>query len=317
MTRAKPSARRSSRRSAAWVAAVTCAALVIGAVVLIAVAKRSDPAGGPHTADSQPVRYLGVYERDAPYSYAGVTAFTTTTGVRPDMAMYFSLWGEPFQVGFASSAAENGAVPLVQIDPTGIDLAAIAAGRYDVYLSKYAKAVRAYNHPVILSFGHEMNGNWYTWSYQHTTPGMFVAAWRHIVTLFRALGVRNVTWMWTVNIIALGGIPPPAPWWPGRSYVNWVGIDGYYYNPTWKFASLFGPTIAAVRRLTGDPILISETAAASDGGQPAKIADLFAGVRLYGLLGFVWFDVQDWRISSPAAIAAFRRGAKVYRRPTS
>ena len=27
----------------------------------------------------------------------------------------------------------------------------------------------------------------------------FVAAWRHIVTLFRAEGADNVTWLWTVN----------------------------------------------------------------------------------------------------------------------
>ena len=47
--------------------------------------------------------------------------------------------------------------------------------------------------------------------------------------------------------------------------------------------------------------------------QPAKIADLFAGVRLYGLLGFVWFDVthpENWRLSNPAALAALRKGAR-------
>jgi hypothetical protein len=73
-----------------------------------------------------------------------------------------------------------------------------------------------------------------------------------------------------------------------------------------------------VRALTLDPILISETGAAA--AQPAKIADLFAGVRDYGLLGFVWFDAnkkRDWRISSPAAIAAYRRGAEMDKRPAS
>ncbi len=314
---AKPSVRRGSRRRAAWVVAVTCAVLVIGAAILITVTKPSGHVGRPHPANTQPVRYLGLYERDAPHSYAGVAAFTTATGVRPDVLTYFSLWSEPFKVGFATSAAEHGAVPLVQMDPTGVDLAAIAAGQYDDYLSAYAKTVRSYGHPVILSFGHEMNGTWYSWGYQHTSPGIFVAAWRHVVSLFRALGVRNVTWMWTVNIIALGGIPSPAPWWPGRSYVNWVGIDGYYYSSSWTFASLFGPTIAAVRELTGDPILVAETGATPSEDQPAKIANLFAGVRLYGLLGFVWFDVQIWRISSPAAAAAFRSGAKAYQRPAT
>ena len=83
------------------------------------------------------------------------------------------------------------------------------------------------------------------------------------------------------------------------------------------FASVFGPTIVYVRSLTHNPILISETSATPVASQPAKIADLFAGIHLYGLLGFVWFDSVDkvdWRLSSPAAIAAFRRGAEMYHR---
>jgi len=312
-TQTKASIRWGSRQTLARVGAVTCAALIIGAAVFVAAKRPSDSV---HSAiPTQPVRYLGVYEPGAPRSYAGVTTFTTATGVRTDVVLYFSQWLESFQVRFATSAAENGATPVVQIDPTDVDLGAIAAGQYDGYLSTYAESVRSYRHPVILSFGHEMNGNWYSWGYQHTSPGTFVAAWRHIVTLFRTLGVRNVTWMWTVNIMALGGIPSPAPWWPGSAYVNWIGIDGYYYKPSWTFTSLFGPTIAAVRGLTSDPILIAETGAAPAEGQPAKIANLFAGVRLYGLLGFVWFDVRDWRIRSPSAVAAFRRGAKAYHMP--
>src|ERR1039458_1775063 len=117
--------------------------------------------------------------------------------------------------------------------------------------------------------------------------------WRHIVKLFRILGARNVTWLWTVNIIndtQRGRIPSPRPWWPGSSYVTWVGIDGYYLKPNWSFAPLFGPTIAAVRSLTSSPILIAETGATPASDQPAKINDLFAGIRSYGLLGFVYFN---------------------------
>ena len=113
--------------------------------------------------------------------------------------------------------------------------------------------------------------------------------------------------------------PLPGPWWPGSSYVTWVGIDGYYLKRTWLFASLFGPTIKAVRTLTLDPILIAETGAAPASGQPAKIANLFAGVRAYGLLGFVWFNArgtQDWRLSGPAALAALGRGARAFQGPT-
>jgi hypothetical protein len=102
--------------------------------------------------------------------------------------------------------------------------------------------------------------------------------------------------------------------------VNWIGIDGYYTKPSSVFASVFGPTIVYVRTLTHDPILITETSATPAADQPTKIANLFAGIRLYGLLGFVWFDSVDkvdWRLSTPAAIAAFRHYAETYRSDAS
>ena len=263
---------------------------------------------------STPGSYIGLYPEGVPASYAGVTAFTTATGVKPGIVPYYSGWLEPFRAGFATTAANDGAVPLVQMDPEHVSVAAIASGRYDHYLDAYAEAVRAYRYPVILSFGHEMNGDWFSWGYRHTSPAVFVASWRHIVSLFRARGAKNVTWMWTVNVIQTQPkVPSLGSWWPGNSYVTWVGIDGYYGDSSTEFVSLFGPTIATVRAVTGDPILIAETAVVPAADQPAKIADLFAGIRQYGLLGFVWFDADrdgDWRISSPAAFAAFRRAAK-------
>jgi mannan endo-1,4-beta-mannosidase len=277
-----------------------------------------------HQSTTLPVRpdsYVGVYHSGAPASYAGLTNFAAKTGIRPRLVVYYSGWFEPFKASFATTAAKHGAVPLVQINPKDVSLAAIASGHYDSYLSSYAEAVRSYHRPVVLSFGHEMNGNWYSWGNRHTSPADFVAAWRHVVTLFRELGARNVTWLWTVNIMHTGSnISRPEPWWPGSKYVTWVGLDGYYYKPSWKFAPLFGPTIAAIRQFTHAPMLIAETSAAPTTNQPAKIADLFAGVRLYGLLGFVWFNSVhkvDWRLNNPAAITAFRQGAMTYHRFSS
>jgi Glycosyl hydrolase family 26 len=268
-----------------------------------------------------PGSYIGLYPDGVPSSFAGVTAFTAATGVKPKIVSYYSGWLEPFQVSFAGMATQHGAVPLVQIDPNHTSIAAIASGQYDGYLQTYANAVRAFRHPVIVSFGHEMNGGWYSWGYKHTPAAVFVAAWRHIVNLFRAVGANNVTWLWTINILhPAHGVPSPQRWWPGRSYVTWVGIDGYYYSSSYTFDSLFGPTIAAVRELTRAPILIAETAVASTAGQSSRIANLFAGIHLYGLLGFIWFDAvhtEDWRIASPAAIKAFRRSAAVYDRSKS
>jgi mannan endo-1,4-beta-mannosidase len=310
--------------------ATIAAAIIVAGAIVVAAGRHDESAVGkpipltapkPVTLPTTPGTYLGVYAPAVPRSYTGVTAFTNATGVTPRLVACYSGWQEPFPASFATKAAQGGAVPLVQINPKGVRLAAIAAGLYDHYLSTYAEAVRAYGHPVILSFGHEMNGDWYNWGYRHTSPATFVAAWRHIVTIFRAASADNVTWLWTVNIIndtQQGKIPSPARWWPGSKYVTWVGIDGYYLKPSWRFVSLFGPTIAVVRELTGDPILIAETAAAPTARQPAKIADLFAGVKQYQLLGFVWFDAAgtsgNWRLS-PAGTAAFSRGASKYPSP--
>ena len=273
---------------------------------------------------AEPASYLGLYARGVPDSYAPIDNVTRQTGVKPNITLYYSGWYERFQAPFAALAQLNGAVPFIQLDPNGVSLAAIVAGVFDGYLEKFATDVAAYGastgHGVIISFGHEMNGYWYHWGYRHTSAAVFVAAWRHVVTLFRGQGAEDVTWLWTTNIIdAKGGIPDPAPWWPGRAYVTWIGIDGYYYRPTWTFASLFGPTIKAVRELSSTPvpILIAETGAAQVAGQPAKIADLAGGVHAYGLLGFVWFDangVKDWRLRGAQAMAAFREAGRQYGR---
>jgi mannan endo-1,4-beta-mannosidase len=260
------------------------------------------------------VTELGVFEPGAPMSYAPVANFSSASGVQPNLAVYYSGWYEPFQAGFASQAARHGAMARVQIDPAGISLTASAAGKYDRYLRGDAAAVRAATGRVVLSFGHEMNAAWYSWGLGHTPAATFVAAWRHIVTLFRAAGAWNVIWLWTVNVTGGTGCPAAiAPWWPGAGYVTWVGLDGYFYRLPQAFGTLFGPAITAARALTSAPVLIAETGAAPAAGKPAKIAELFAGIRRYGLLGFVWFDdvtQRDWRISDdPAAIAALRAGA--------
>jgi mannan endo-1,4-beta-mannosidase len=302
-------------------AAICGAAAIVGLVVF--VLQSSDPAvqavipGLPTatpTPHSKTGSYIGVFEPGAPESYAGIAAFTKTTGVNPGVVSYYSGWNEPFQTGFAAKAARHGALTLVQIDPTNISLAAIASGQYDNYLRTYANSVRSFGHKVILGFGHEMNGPWYSWGWTHSRAKMFVAAWRHVVDVFRQQGASNVIWLWTVNVDPPNdnAIQNPARWWPGSSYVNWVGIDGYYLKNSWQFAPLFGPTIKIAHSLSRMPIpiIVSEVGAAT-ADQPAKIADLFAGVRAYGLLGFVWFDTngsRNWTLTTPAAIAAFRRG---------
>jgi mannan endo-1,4-beta-mannosidase len=302
-------------------AAVLAAVVLAAAAVSFAVARiaaSGPPPAASATLPARPASYLGVYAAGAPASDQAVTTFARAAGRQPNLAGYFSGWSQPFDSSFARTARGHGAVTLVQIDPGLASVAAIAAGDYDSYLRAFAGSVRDFGHPVVIGFGPEMNAPWYSWGYRHVPAAVFVAAWRHIVTLFRGQGAGNVTWLWTVNADT-AGTGPVAAWWPGAAYVTWAGIDGYFYRPSDTFASVFGRTISQVRALTGRPVLLSETAVGPGNGRAAAIGGLFRGMRQDGLLGLVWFDIaqhngiyhQDWRIQdSQAAQTAFRLGVR-------
>jgi len=256
---------------------------------------------------------VGVYEPGAPASWSEVTTFTNATGVKPEIVVYYSPWNDPFAASFAQTAWNHGAYVLVQLQPNGVTLASIAAGGSDAYLRSYASAVIAFGHPVVLSFGHEMNGTWYSWGEGHAAPATFVAAWRHIVRVFRAAGAANITWLWTVNSVR-GASSELSQWWPGSAWVDWTGIDGYYFRATDTFGSVFGATIADIRAISSKPLLIAETAVGTTSDRESQIDALIAGVSEDDLAGVVWFDAaqhagvyhQDWRLEDdPSALAAF------------
>jgi len=292
---------------------ITVAALVFTISHFISFSAETGAA--PGSPPASPAAYLGVYEAGVLDTYQPVVDFTRAVGRQPNLVGYYSGWGEPFQASFAETVHEHGAATILQWDPTDASVAKIAAGGYDSYLRSFADSIRHFGHPVVLGFGHEMNANWYSWGYGQLPPSTFVAAWRHIVTLFRSQDADNVTWLWTIQADEVG-TGPIARWWPGAQYVSWVGIDGYYYRPSETFSSIFGQTIAQVRMFTSKPVLLSEAAVGPTAGTTAKIPNLFAGMREYGTLGLVWFDVaqnqgiyhQNWHIEdNPAAEKAFRR----------
>lgn len=304
------------RSSPAWGAVIAAVAVLLSGCAH--QGRASQHVGRPAGPESA---YLGVYEPSEASSYQPVTSFGAAVGRQPNIVLYFENIPEKFPAQLAATINVHGAIPLAQIDPDHATMAAVANGRYDAYLRSYASAVRAYGHQIIISFAAEMNGNWDQWGWQRTPPTTFIRAWRHVVDVFRAQRAYNVVWMWTVNLPS----PTTGPvrnWWPGAGYVDWVGIDGYYLVPTQTFSNSFQPFITELKKLTGKPILLSETAVGPEAGQ-GKIPDLFAGVARNHLLGLVYFDVaqhngiyhQDWRLEdNPATLAAFRQTILAYRR---
>ncbi len=299
--------------------AVMLAAAAVGAAVArLAGSSTSSPPAAHATLDPALAAYLGVFEPGAPPGYGQIANFAQAAGRQPNLLGYYSGWAQPFDTPFAQMIHKHGVIPFVQIDPTDASLAAIVKGTYDDYLRTYADSVTNFRHAVVIGFGHEMNAPWYSWGYGHIAASTFVAAWRHIVTLFRSQGAGNVTWLWTLQADQ-PGTGPVASWWPGARYVTWVGIDGYYYRSSDTFAKVFGKTITQVRAFTNDPVLLSETAVGPTAGQFIKIQDLFHGMATYKTLGLVWFDKdqrgspyrQNWRIEdNPQAEISFRLGVR-------
>ena len=244
--------------------------------------------------------------RTFPSHYVGIVSynlkkFDKSCGCSPNIAVHYIHVGGSTEMGFARSIIGTGAIPMLELEPYGISLPKITSGSEDGWLIRYAQAVSSLHSPVIMSFAPEANGTWYKWGYKHNQPGAFVSAWRHVVTVFREAGVRNIKWAWIMNV-QFAGSANIRLLWPGADFVNILGLDGYFIAPN-TFESFFGASIVAMRALSSDPLLITETAAAPSVGKTNALDQITNGVAQYGLSGFIWFDVrqrgsetrQDWR----------------------
>jgi beta-mannanase len=239
---------------------------------------------------------------------------------------------DQFDRGRFDAIASRGMLPVVAWEPWDYRLArdngyqpayrlsAIAAGDYDDYIRSWANGIAALEYPVVIRFAHEMNGFWYPWCEQSNgnRPGDYVRAWRHVHDLFTEAGAGNVSWMWSPNV-TYPGAEPLSRYYPGDSYVDWIGLSGYYgtagRTQYISFKEIFSRSLAELASFTSKPVVISETGATDATGQRARwIRDMFTQLARYPtVIGLIWFEAPkeiDWRFAgSPAAAAAFAEGA--------
>jgi hypothetical protein len=278
---------------------------------------------------------LGAYTDDL----ASFEQLRRQTGASLRTFTYYRSWADSasFDADFAARVAATGATPSITWEPwspqAGVEqptyrLRRIADGAFDSYVDRWAAGIRAYGKPVVLRFGHEMNGNWYPWaeSVNGNRPGDYVAAWKRVQDRFTAARVTNVTWVWSPNI-SYPGSTPLRGLYPGDARVQLVGLDGYNGGTAlpwggWRsFSALFDPSLAEVARFTARPVVIGETSSAEAGGSKAAwTRDLFRAVaarpRIVGVTFFNTDKETDWRVqSSASALQAFTAGvaAPLYR----
>lgn len=200
------------------------------------------------------------------------------------------------------------------VDQPGFSCAAISSGVHDALIREWARAARADGRPILLRFAPEQNGDWRPWSVgvQQNTGKGYIKAWRHVVDLFRGEGAANVVWVWN-PYVEVGGSTPMAASFPGRRYVDMIGLDGFNWGSTrpwgWQdYSTIFGSSVPIVKRLAGGkPWLIAETASAQGPDRPAWAADLVRRARADGAASVVWFEFNketDWRLAPDAASSA-------------
>lgn len=124
-----------------------------------------------------------------------------------------------------------GWLPYAMMDPNDSQtMKDIIAGTEDPYILGVAQECKAFGYPLFIRFGAEMNLNQghpepASWA---EFPADFVEAWRRVVDLFRSQGVTNVKWVWNPSSPeTAGAVHSSSEYYPGDSYVDWVGIDMY------------------------------------------------------------------------------------------
>ncbi len=292
------------------------ASLLVGAVVILLEAGCSSvgvqaPANPVSPTDAaHPMfgafTYGGVWQGMEP-----VQQLETLLGRRLDIVQWFMNWDTPYDAKLVESASADGRRPLITWQPTNQPVAAIAAGTYDTILRNFADGVRATPGLVYVRPFPEMNGNWEPWN---GDPTALVAAWRHMVDVFRAEGADNVRWVWSPNVTDQPSTPDNAMerYYPGSAYVDVLALDGYNWGTTkswssWRsFRDIFAHPYARVTALGPQPVWITEVASSSQGGDKAAwVANMLDASAFPRIQALVWFNQNkeaDWRIDNSTSV---------------
>jgi len=137
----------------------------------------------------------------------------------------FVNWLEPEGVSKALEKARKlGRFPLISLEPWPQDspqtlLEDITLGKYDQLIQRNARVIKSVSpQRVLVRWGHEMElTGLYPWA--QGNPQLYVAAYQHIVDIFRKEEVNNVLWVWSP-----AGNQGAEEFWPGEEYVDFIGL---------------------------------------------------------------------------------------------
>jgi len=285
--------------------------------------------GNPSSDVASPI-YLGAWVGERVNIPGDVERFENAIGKQLAIVHRYSdnppFYGSRFDSEWASWVNERGSIPMLSWQPNfgrgTRSLASVAVGDQDDYISRWADQIRDWGRPLFFRMMWEQNSPWFSWkAYQEPQISEYVAAWRHIVAVFRQRGAGNVTFVWSPHVGG-NGAGEVMPTYPGDDYVDWVALDGYpFRNGRGDFEATFGPDYDLLTARVQKPIMIAETSVESwsDELKAQWIRDILLHqipARFPRLKALVWFDEKDTngadfsilQDQGPLSQAAFREG---------
>jgi hypothetical protein len=156
----------------------------------------------------------------------------------------------------------------------------VASGRLDSSIDRLGAWIRRTGRPIFLRVGYEFDN-----PENHYEPQAYKRAFRHVVERLRKDGVDNVAFVWHSCACA----PPERvmDWYPGDSYVDWVGVSLFAQFP--KSVE----KVAAAMTKTGKPLMVAEASAWKARNETLKLAwfrNAFRFVQKTGARAFCYID---------------------------
>ena len=254
----------------------------------------------------------GVFLADTPSSEQ-LVQFSREFGKTPYFILLFLDWEQNIPKSLLQDIFSEGSTPVITWEPWDTQKKQktlcedIIKGNFDQYIDDFAKEIGSLKKTVFLRFAHEMNGNWYPWSSAFIGPSNYKSMFRHVKDRFDALHIHNVKWIFSINCENVPSNNDYTLSYPGNSYVDYIGVDGYNWGYTrsyseWKsFQELFLPIYRHITTRYCKDILITEFGSTSVGGNKATwLFDAFSEMRkMKRVRGFILFDMNkeaDWSI---------------------
>jgi beta-mannanase len=185
---------------------------------------------------------------------------------------------------------------------------------------RWAKTLKARSTRTLFAFHHEPEG---ATSKSFGSAADFIAAYRHVVNIFRAQGVTNVEYTWQMTSWAFAtrsSASNYAPkWYPGDSYVDNVGSDPYnWYNcgpgaGKWQSLKFVTDPSLAFAKAHHKKLVLAEFASQANSRRPQWLRDAKsyivanrANIRAVFYFQFSLRSACFWKLNTSGDLSAMR-----------